>query len=108
MHSVTKYINGHSDVVIGVACTNDDVVYRQLRFAQNGVGAVPSPFDCYLAHRRLNTLHLRMEASARNANAIALFLELHEGATRVVYIFPDSSPIPSTTSPPGSSTGTVR
>ena len=85
VHSVTKYINGHSDVVMGVACTNDDEVYKQLRFAQNGVGAVPSPFDCYLAHRGLKTLHLRMEASARNANAIALFLELHEGATRVVY-----------------------
>ena len=85
VHSVTKYINGHSDVVMGVACTNDEGVYRRLRFTQNGVGAVPSPFDCYLAHRGLKTLHLRMEAAARNANAIALFLERHEGATRVVY-----------------------
>ncbi|KAL3809518.1 hypothetical protein ACHAXA_001249 [Cyclostephanos tholiformis] len=65
VHSVTKYINGHSDVVMGVACTNDANIYEKLRFVQNGVGAVPSPFDCYLAHRGLKTLHLRMEASAR-------------------------------------------
>ena len=65
VHSVTKYINGHSDVVMGVVCTNSEDIYKQLRFIQNGVGAVPSPFDCYLAHRGLKTLHLRMEASAR-------------------------------------------
>ena len=65
VHSVTKYINGHSDVVMGVVCTNDEDIYKQLRFTQNGVGAVPSPFDCYLAHRGLKTLHLRMEAAAR-------------------------------------------
>lgn len=85
VHSVTKYINGHSDVVMGVVCTNDESVYEQLRFTQNGAGAVPSPFDCYLAHRGLKTLHVRMEAAARNANAIALFLENHEGATKVLY-----------------------
>ena len=65
VHSVTKYINGHSDVVMGVVCTNDENIYKQLRFTQNGVGAVPSPFDCYLALRGLKTLHLRMEAAAR-------------------------------------------
>jgi cystathionine gamma-lyase len=65
VHSVTKYINGHSDVVMGVVCTNDESIYQSLRFTQNGVGAVPSPFDCYLAHRGLKTLHVRMEASAR-------------------------------------------
>ena len=65
VHSVTKYINGHSDVVMGVVCTNSEDIYKHLRFIQNGVGAVPSPFDCYLAHRGLKTLHLRMEASAR-------------------------------------------
>mmetsp|Transcript_13933 Transcript_13933/g.26570 ORF Transcript_13933/g.26570 Transcript_13933/m.26570 type:complete len:483 (+) Transcript_13933:320-1768(+) len=85
VHSVTKYINGHSDVVMGVVCTNDEEIYTQLRFIQNGVGAVPSPFDCYLAHRGLKTLHLRMEAAARNANAIALFLEDHQGVTKVLY-----------------------
>mmetsp|Transcript_25256 Transcript_25256/g.50890 ORF Transcript_25256/g.50890 Transcript_25256/m.50890 type:complete len:449 (-) Transcript_25256:669-2015(-) len=85
VHSVTKYINGHSDVVMGVVCTNDEEIYKQLRFTQNGVGAVPSPFDCYLAHRGLKTLHVRMEAAARNAYAIALFLERHDGVTKVVY-----------------------
>lgn len=85
VHSVTKYINGHSDVVMGVVCTNDDELYQKLRFIQNGIGAVPSPFDCFLAHRGLKTLHVRMEASARNAMAIALFLERHSGVTRVLY-----------------------
>ena len=65
VHSVTKYINGHSDVVMGVVCTNDEDIYKQLRFTQNGVGAIPSPFDCFLALRGLKTLHLRMEAAAR-------------------------------------------
>lgn len=65
VHSVTKYIGGHSDVVMGVVCTNDDDLYTRLRFVQNGIGAVPSPFDCFLAHRGLKTLHVRMEASAR-------------------------------------------
>jgi cystathionine gamma-lyase len=65
VHSVTKYIGGHSDVVMGVVCTNRGDLYTKLRFIQNGIGAVPSPFDCFLAHRGLKTLHLRMEASAR-------------------------------------------
>eukprot|EP00986_Skeletonema_menzelii_P004217 scaffold1433_cov132-Skeletonema_menzelii.AAC.6 len=85
VHSVTKYINGHSDVVMGVVCTNDEDIYKQLRFTQNGVGAIPSPFDCFLALRGLKTLHLRMEAAARNANAIALFLEKHDCVSKVVY-----------------------
>ncbi len=65
VHSVTKYINGHSDVVMGVVCVNNDDIYQRLRFVQNGLGAVPSPFDCFLAHRGLKTLHVRMEAAAR-------------------------------------------
>lgn len=65
VHSVTKYIGGHSDVVMGVVCTNNDDIYAKLRFVQNGIGAVPSPFDCFLAHRGLKTLHVRMEAAAR-------------------------------------------
>jgi cystathionine gamma-lyase len=85
VHSVTKYIGGHSDVVMGVVCTNDDDLYRRLRFIQNGVGAVPSPFDCFLAHRGLKTLHVRMEAAARNAYAIALFLEGHKAVSKVTY-----------------------
>ena len=65
VHSVTKYINGHSDVVMGVVCVNGVDLYHRLRFIQNGIGAVPSPFDCFLAHRGLKTLHIRMEAAAR-------------------------------------------
>lgn len=65
VHSTSKYINGHSDVIGGVVCTNNKELYVKLRFVQNGVGAVPSPFDCFLSHRGLKTLHLRMEASAR-------------------------------------------
>ena len=51
IHSVTKYIGGHSDVVMGVVCTNSDDIFAKLKFIQNGIGAVPSPFDCFLAHR---------------------------------------------------------
>lgn len=85
VHSVTKYIGGHSDVVMGVVCTSDEELYTKLRFVQNGVGAVPSPFDCYLAHRGLKTLHVRMEAASKNAVAIALFLEKHPAVERTVY-----------------------
>ena len=85
VHSVTKYIGGHSDVVMGVICTNDDDLYTRLRFVQNGVGAVPSPFDCFLAHRGLKTLHVRMEAAGRNALAIAMFLEQHDAVAKVSY-----------------------
>lgn len=85
VHSVTKYIGGHSDVVMGVVACNDEEIYTKLRFIQNGVGAVPSPFDCFLAHRGLKTLHVRMEAAARNAHAIALFLESHNAVTKVLY-----------------------
>eukprot|EP01041_Mallomonas_annulata_P000928 gene927-1798_t len=85
MHSVTKYIGGHSDVVMGAIITNSEDLYTKLRFIQNGVGAVPSPFDCYLAHRGLKTLHLRMEAAMKNAITIAQFLETHPLVEKVIY-----------------------
>eukprot|EP00937_MAST-01D_sp_MAST-1D-sp2_P001952 g1952.t1 len=85
MHSVTKYVNGHSDVVGGVVCTNDDATQERLRFVQNSVGAVPSPFDCYLAMRGLKTLHVRMAQHAKNALAVARFLETHPSVERVLY-----------------------
>ena len=65
VHSTTKYLGGHSDVVGGVVVTRDESWYEQLRFVQNAVGAVPGPFDCFLVHRGLRTLHLRMAAHAR-------------------------------------------
>jgi cystathionine gamma-synthase len=74
VHSTTKYLGGHSDVVGGVVITRDDEFYEQLRFVQNAVGAVPGPFDCFLVHRGLRTLHLRMAAHARSAAAVVEFL----------------------------------
>eukprot|EP00500_Bicosoecida_sp_ms1_P009265 CAMPEP_0203826034 /NCGR_PEP_ID=MMETSP0115-20131106/55713_1 /ASSEMBLY_ACC=CAM_ASM_000227 /TAXON_ID=33651 /ORGANISM="Bicosoecid sp, Strain ms1" /LENGTH=415 /DNA_ID=CAMNT_0050735077 /DNA_START=56 /DNA_END=1299 /DNA_ORIENTATION=- len=75
LHSITKFINGHSDVVMGAVLTNSDEVRAKLRFIQNGIGATPSPFDCYLALRGLKTLHLRMAQHSKNALAIAELLE---------------------------------
>jgi len=62
VHSATKYLNGHSDVVLGVLVTNDEQRYKNLKFLQNAIGAVPSPFDCFLVLRGMKTLHLRMQA----------------------------------------------
>lgn len=85
MHSVTKYLNGHSDTVMGVICTNNDELCNRLRFLQNSIGPVPSPFDCYLANRGLKTLHLRMRQHQVNAMAVARFLEKNPRVQKVVY-----------------------
>lgn len=85
MHSVTKYLNGHSDVVMGVACTNNDTLREKLAFVQNSMGAVPSPFDCYMVIRGMKTLHLRMERHALNALQIAQYLEKHPKILKVYY-----------------------
>lgn len=121
VHSVTKYLNGHSDVVMGVAITNTKEIYEKLKFLQNckqnpsplatfrsgfgadqcsfsflslfslslvailAIGAVPSPFDCFLANRGLKTLHLRMEKHQENAFAVARFLESSGFCTEVIY-----------------------
>jgi cystathionine gamma-synthase len=74
VHSTTKYLGGHSDVVGGVVVARDREWYERLRFVQNAVGAVPGPFDCFLVHRGLRTLHLRMEAHARSAAAVVELL----------------------------------
>lgn len=74
LHSATKYLAGHSDVVNGLAITNDDVLAERLRFLQNAMGAVPGPFDCFLVLRGLRTLALRAERHAANALAVARFL----------------------------------
>jgi cystathionine gamma-synthase len=74
VHSTTKYLAGHSDVVGGAAITRDERWYDALRFVQNAVGAVPAPFDCFLVHRGLRTLHLRMDAHARSAEAVVEML----------------------------------
>ncbi len=74
VHSTTKYLGGHSDVVGGVVVASDPAWYERLRFVQNAVGAVPGPFDCFLVHRGLRTLHLRMEAHSRSAQAVVELL----------------------------------
>ncbi|KAL8635357.1 MAG: hypothetical protein Q9228_007143 [Teloschistes exilis] len=74
IHSVTKYINGHSDVLMGVAAFNSQALHKRLSFLQNAIGAVPSAFDCWLAHRGLKTLHLRAREASHNASTIATTL----------------------------------
>lgn len=85
VHSVTKYLNGHSDVVGGIILTNRDDLHERLRFLQYAVGAVPAPFDCYMAMRGVKTLHIRMREHARNAMAVAQFLESAPQVEKVVY-----------------------
>jgi cystathionine gamma-synthase len=83
VHSTTKYLGGHSDVVGGVVVAREREWYERLRFVQNAVGAVPGPFDCFLVHRGLRTLHLRMDAHARSAAAVAELLRATPGVSDV-------------------------
>jgi len=85
VHSSTKYLNGHSDVIGGIVVTDDDEVAQDLRFLQKAAGAVPGPWDCWLVLRGTKTLHLRMEAHNRNGQRIAEFLENHPAVGRVYY-----------------------
>jgi len=85
VHSTTKYIGGHSDVVGGVAITNDDAIADVIKFHQNAVGGVPGPHDAWLTMRGAKTLALRMQAHERNAQTIAAFLDAHPQVDRVYY-----------------------
>lgn len=86
VHSATKYINGHSDMVGGVAIAGSNPEIRdRLAFLQNSVGAIASPFDSFLAHRGVKTLGVRMERHCRNAIAVARWLEKHPQIERVIY-----------------------
>ncbi|QLG73217.1 hypothetical protein HG535_0E03010 [Zygotorulaspora mrakii] len=85
VHSATKYINGHSDVIMGLLATNNQQVYEKLQFLQNAVGAIPSPFDCWLAHRGLKTLHLRVKQACLSAQQIAETLSTHSAVKAVNY-----------------------
>lgn len=85
VHSVTKYLNGHCDVVMGVAVVNDEALWKRLKFLQNAIGAVPSPFDCWLAMRGLKTLAVRMKQHELNARAVAEFLLAHPKVDKVFY-----------------------
>ena len=92
VHSATKYIGGHSDVVGGAIMTNQDDLAKQLRFHQNAVGAVPSPFDCWLLLRGVKTLALRVERQCQNAFDVATALQGNKAVKRVFYPGLDSNP----------------
>ena len=85
MHSTTKYLNGHSDVIGGALVMNDQELYNKLQFLQNAAGGVPGPFDCFLVLRGIKTLAIRMERHAENALKIAQFLENHPKVRKVIY-----------------------
>ncbi|MCE7068369.1 cystathionine gamma-synthase [Dyadobacter sp. CY326] len=85
MHSVTKYLGGHSDTVMGALVTNDDALAKELAFIQNASGAVPGPQDCFLVLRGLKTLHIRMQRHCENAMEVAKWLEAHPKVSKVYY-----------------------
>ncbi len=92
MHSSTKYLGGHSDVVGGALAMNDESLYHDLKFLQNAVGAVPAPMDCFLTLRGIKTLHVRMERHSANARLIAEFLADHPAVKTVLYPGLESHP----------------
>jgi cystathionine gamma-lyase len=92
VHSSTKYIGGHSDVLGGSVLLNDETYYQQIAYRQNAVGAVLSPFDSYLTLRGIKTLSLRMEQHQKNALEIARFLEKHPKIDKVIYPGLESHP----------------
>lgn len=92
VHSTTKYLGGHSDVIGGAIVVKDADLYRRLAFLQNAVGAVPGPMDCFLVLRGIKTLPLRMERHAENASRIADYLASHPRVERVFYPFHPSHP----------------
>ena len=85
MHSTTKYISGHNQLIGGIIITNDEEIHERMKFVQKTIGAVPSPFDCWLTLIGVKTLHLRMERHASNAQAVAEFLESHPQVEKITY-----------------------
>ncbi|HVJ17472.1 MAG TPA: PLP-dependent aspartate aminotransferase family protein [Polyangiaceae bacterium] len=85
LHSTTKYVNGHSDVVGGALVTSDDELAERIAFFQNAIGAVPSPMDCYLTLRGIRTLPVRMQRHSESATELAARLSRHKGVARVHY-----------------------
>lgn len=85
LHSMTKYIGGHSDVIGGALVLKDDTFNDVIRFHRNTIGANPDPFACWLTHRGLKTLGVRMEAHCKNARTLAEFLSGHDGVEDVIY-----------------------
>ena len=85
VHSTTKYLGGHSDVLGGFAATNDPTIAERLQFLQKSLGAVPGPFDCWLVLRGIKTLAVRMRQHCENAHVIALTLSRHPRVEQVLY-----------------------
>ena len=85
MHSTTKYISGHNQIIGGIIITNDKEIHERMKFVQKTIGAVPSPFDCWLTLLGVKTLHLRMHRHASNAQAVAEFLESHPQVEKITY-----------------------
>jgi cystathionine gamma-lyase len=92
VHSTTKYLGGHSDVVGGAVLTSDPELHERLAFLQNAAGAVPGPLDCFLVLRGIKTLAVRMDRHAENALAVAQFLSDHPKVTHVIYPGLDTHP----------------
>jgi cystathionine gamma-lyase/cystathionine beta-lyase len=90
MHSVTKYLGGHSDVVMGATCTNNQKLHEQLAFIHNSCGATPGPMDSFLVLRGIKTLHVRMDRHCENGRKIAAYLKAHPKVDKVYWPgFPD-------------------
>jgi cystathionine gamma-lyase len=85
MHSATKYLGGHSDVVMGALCTNSDSLYEELAFIANSCGATPGPMDSFLVMRGIKTLHVRMQAHCKNGKEIAHYLKTHPKIDKVFW-----------------------
>jgi cystathionine beta-lyase/cystathionine gamma-synthase len=92
VHSTTKYINGHSDMVGGIVATSDESIHERLRFLQNAAGAVPGPWDCWLALRGIKTLHVRMREHEKNARAMVDMLKGHDAIEKLYYPGLESHP----------------
>ena len=93
LHSLTKYLSGHNQLIGGALITNDSDLFEKLKYIQKSVGAVPSPFDCWLTILGLKTLHLRMRRHWENAEKIARYLEGHPKVSRVIYPGLESHPM---------------
>ncbi|XP_076233033.1 cystathionine gamma-lyase isoform X2 [Calliopsis andreniformis] len=92
VYSLTKYMNGHADVIMGAAITNRDDIGERLKFLQNAMGVVPSPFDCSMVNRSLKTLELRMQQHMKNGLAVAKFLQSHPHVEKVIHPYLPSHP----------------
>ncbi|CAH2013782.1 unnamed protein product [Acanthoscelides obtectus] len=85
IYSISKYMNGHGDVIMGSIATNNEEIYQKLKFLQNAMGIIPAPFDCYQVNRGLKTLALRMQKHNENCRLVGEFLERHSKVEKVLH-----------------------